>query len=87
MGWAEERAQLLGIGVRLAEPALAELSCLIRGCPELAIDVAYCAVHRRMADDGTLWLRCVFGNGHAPVAPGDVIACAEHRQRLDAAGL
>jgi hypothetical protein len=59
-------------------------TCLIRGCTEPAIDIAYCTVHRRMADDGSLWLRCVFDEGHAPVAPNDPIACAEHRRQIDA---
>jgi hypothetical protein len=27
--------------------------------------------------------RCVFDGGHAPVAPGDRIACVEHRRLMD----
>ena len=59
--------------------------CLLAGCAEPAAlgDLAYCADHRRAADDGTLWLRCVF-HPDRPVAPGDAIACAECRAKLDA---
>lgn len=32
--------------------------CLIAGCTEPAVDLAYCAVRRTMADDDTLWLHC-----------------------------
>lgn len=57
--------------------------CVVLGCMCWPIDIFYCAEHRRMADDGTLWLRCIFDDGHAPVAANDPIACAEHRARLD----
>jgi hypothetical protein len=60
--------------------------CAIAGCVEPVAegDVVYCAGHRERADDGSLWLRCVFDGGHASVAPNDLIACAEHRRKLDA---
>ena len=35
--------------------------CLIAGCPTPASDIAYCPTHRRMADDGSLWLRSMLG--------------------------
>ena len=56
--------------------------CVISGCVESRIDVVYCAEHRRMADDGSLWLRCLFCR--RPVAPHDEVACPEDRRRLDA---
>lgn len=77
MGWAEERARVL------AGDAPAALACLISGCPDRAIDIVYCAEHRRMADDGSLWLRCV-NHPERPVAPFDPIVCPECRTRLDA---
>lgn len=55
--------------------------CFVAGCSGVLVDIAYCAEHRRMADDGSLWLRCVFCQ--ASVAPNDLIACAEHRAELD----
>jgi hypothetical protein len=64
--------------------ASARSRCLIVGCDVLAIGIAYCPTHRIMADDGTLWLRCVFDGGHAPVAPHDLLACPENRRQLDA---
>lgn len=76
MSWQSERARLLGE----APPVLA---CLILGCKVPAVDVAYCAEHRVMADDGTLWLRCIFDGGHMPVAPNDLLACAEHRAAME----
>lgn len=30
--------------------------CFVLGCLESLVDIAYCAEHRRMADDGTLWV-------------------------------
>lgn len=59
--------------------------CVIRGCVEtIAVgDLVYCPEHRRRADDGTLWLRCV-NHPTRPVAPHDPIACAECRRRIDA---
>lgn len=58
-------------------------SCIARGCPYAATDRfgIYCDEHRRLADDGSLLLRCVY-DSHAPVAPNDPIVCAEHRQAL-----
>ena len=35
-----------------------------------------------MADDGTLWLRCVFDDGHASVVPHDPITCREYWRQL-----
>lgn len=77
MSWAEQRSRLLA-----PKPKPVVLACLISGCLENAADLLYCADHRRMADDGTLWLRCVFCS--RPVAPHDPIACLEHRTVLDA---
>jgi len=59
--------------------------CVIAGCPASRADIVYCARHRVMADDGTLWLRCVNDNGHAPVAPNDPIVCAGHRAAIEVA--
>jgi len=60
--------------------------CVARGCddPTAEGDIVYCALHRVRADDGSLLLRCVFDGGHAPVAPHDPIACADHRRQIDA---
>lgn len=36
-------------------PGLTGQPCLILGCPDPTVDIAYCGRHRRMADVGTLW--------------------------------
>lgn len=84
MSWAERRAALLKKPEPTIEPETVKvaLACLIAGCTSPAVDAAYCAEHRRMADDGSLWLRCVFCG--APVAPNDPIACAGHRAEMEA---
>lgn len=56
--------------------------CVVLGCPEPLADDFFCAPHRRQADE-SLQVRCVFDDGHALVADGDRIACAEHRVEID----
>ena len=85
MGWFEQRERVLGRTLDPPDSPIGEEKrpCVIQGCQDPSVDIVYCADHRRMADDGTLWLRCVFDGGHAPVAPNDPVACAEHRQQMN----
>lgn len=83
VSWATERARLLGAAAPVTDlEPIATPRCLAGGCGQNAVDIAYCADHRRMADDGTLWLRCV--NCSSPVAPNNPLACAEHQRQMDA---
>lgn len=84
--WEERLAEVMATAPTEELPTVVRTgpACLIQGCTTPAVDIAYCAEHRRMADDGSLWLCCVFCQ--APVAPNDPIACAEDRVRLDAEG-
>lgn len=85
MSWRDDFVQGVSAPAEPEPPveAPAALACLISGCREPAADVAYCCAHRVQADDGSLWLRCVFCG--SPVAPHDPIACAAHRQQLEEA--